>query len=212
MKTKAVIFTCVKHLEAAKIAAEVASRNLDVVLAFDSSEKGASVPDGSIWTNFPRGGNLNGFDAARGVATTMLSLCDSGHVIKIDSDTIIKDASMFLDFDIAGFPQPHYAPALYGCCYSVSRRALEHAIACIDKAVNRGIKVFPEDTIITGYAQTLHKDDFKENIVPLKYLGAWHPEKAPKIKSRIGNFGIYRLNGNWCHEQSIAAMREYANS
>jgi hypothetical protein len=104
------------------------------------------------------------------------------------------------------------SPCLLGCCYSISSRALIHAIACIEKAKEIGIKSYPEDSVITGYAQTLNKDDFKSNVMSIRRLGVWHPKEAPEIRSRIANFGIYRIAGNWCHDESLAAMRRYVNS
>lgn len=212
MRTKAVIFSCLKHIEAASIAANAAARYFDVVIAMDGNERVDIPHPNVIKTDFRRNGNLNGIDACRGVANTLLAHCDSGHVIKIDSDTIVKDPSLFEGYDIAGFVQPKYPPSLLGCCYAVSRRTLEHSIACIDRAAQLGVTDFPEDTVITGYGQTLAKDDFRANILPLKMLGVWHPTKAPIIVSKTANFGIYRINGNWCHQQSIEAMMAYSNS
>lgn len=212
MKTKAIIFTCNKHIEAAKIAAEAASKYFDVILAMDGNEQVGELGQNCIKTNFARNGNLNGMSASLGVAQTLLAHCDSGYVVKLDSDMVIKDDSQLVGNDIAGFPQPRNPPTLLGCCYHISRRALEHAIACLSKAEALGVQVFPEDTIITGYAQTLHVSDFKQNIMPLNTLGVWHPVRAPVMRGKIANFGINRIAGNWCHEQSLAAMRQYANS
>lgn len=212
MRTKAVIFTCSQHVRAAEIAAEAASRHFDVVFAVDKNDIGFKSERPIIWTAFKRNGNLNGLDATRGVANTLLSVMDNGYAVKIDSDTIVKDATPLLGYDIAGFAQPKYPPTLLGCCYAISKRAIEHSIACIDKAINVGITNFPEDTIITGYAQTLNKDDFKAHTIPLKNLGVWHPEHAPKMKSSIANFGIYRIGQNWCHALSLEAMNQYLNS
>lgn len=212
MKAKAVIFTCMKHLGAANIAAEAASRHFDVTLALDKSEYCSCVSGKVIWTEFQRKGNLNGYDASIGVAKTLLAHSDSGYVVKIDSDTIVKDAEPLFGYDISGFPQVHYPPSLLGCCYSISTRALEHSIKCIEKSVELGIKSYPEDVVITGYAQTLNKDDFTSNIMSIKRLGVWHPIQAPLIRSKIANFGIHRIAGNWCHDESLAAMRTYLNS
>lgn len=212
MRTKAVIFTCERHASAAEIAAEAASAHFDVLFAVDEGERNFITNRPVIWTSFRRNGNLNGIDAARGVANVLMSVMDNGYAVKIDSDTVIKDSSRLIGYDIAGFAQPKYPPTLLGCCYSISRRALEHSIACIDKAMDIGIVNFPEDTIITGYAQTLHRDDFNGNTIPVRHLGVWHPVQAPNIKCRIANFGMYRINGNWCHEQAVLAMREYLNS
>lgn len=212
MRTKAVIFSCLKHIKAARIAAEAASRHFDVVLAMDGNEDNSAVEGQFIETKFQRNGNLNGFDACKGIAETLLAHSDSGYVVKIDSDTIVKDATVLIGYDLAGFPQPKYPPTLLGCCYHISERALRHSIACLNRARDIGITAYPEDTIITGYAQTLREPNFKENIIPLNRLGVWHPTHAPEIRSRIANFGIYRTDGNWCHDSSLAAMTHYLNS
>jgi hypothetical protein len=142
----------------------------------------------------------------------MLSLATNGFVAKIDSDTIVKDVTGFDGFDIAGFVMPKHPPCLLGCFYVISSRALEHASACCSQALKNGVKVFPEDRIITGYAQTLSVGNFKSNIHSVKKLGVWHPTDAPTMKCKVANFGTYRIKDNWVHEKSLAAMRKFANS
>jgi hypothetical protein len=213
MKTKAVIFTCSAHIEAAKIAAEAASRFYDIVVAIDEKDDIGPVN----WaehetTGFERGGNLNGYECAKGVAEVLLRHAKNGFVVKIDSDTVVKTSDGFVGYDIAGYVQPLRPPALLGCYYSISERALVHALACIKRCPYFGIKRYPEDATITSFAQTLAKDNFKSNIFPIKRLGVWNPSMAPNLKSKVGNFGTFSKKGNWCHEESLAAMRKFANS
>jgi len=212
MRTKAVIFSCLKHIRAARIAAEAASRFFDVIIAIDGNEDEAEMSECFIKTKFPRGGNLNGIGACKGIAETLLAHSQNGYVVKLDSDTVIKESACFDGYDIAGFTHPYRPPSVLGACYGISARSLEHVIKRVDMAKDFGVTSFPEDAIITSYAQTLAKDDFKSNIMPLSKLGVWHPKIAPVLKHRIANFGIYRIKGDWCHDESLAAMSHYLNS
>lgn len=207
-----VIFTCGKHLEAAEIAAQAASRFSKVHFIIDRSEKGLSSTCPIIWSDWNRGGNLNGYDAVMGVANAMLSVSDSGYVMKIDSDTLVNDPYLFTSYDIAGFPQSKRPPALLGCCYMISKRALMHAITCIEDSPRIGILEFAEDACITGYARTMTGVScFNANIIPLRRLGVWCPVAAPLISQNApaANFGNVRINGEWHHKDAISAMKQH---
>ena len=209
---KAVIFTCHKHAEAARMAAQAASRHMEVVLAVDQSESHLFDGENVVYTAFPRGGNLNGPEACLGVANLLLDYATDGYVVKIDSDTILNDPSGLVGYDIAGFPRPFYPPTLLGCAYGISRQALEHVIPCIYNAVSSGYMRFPEDGVITGFAQTLRNPSFRSNILNLKDIGLWHPSKNPRPQGAVINFGNFRNNIDWCTDASLSAMREYLNS
>lgn len=214
MRHKSAIFTCARHLEAAEIAAQAASLFSDVYLVIDKSESGMTSAFPVIWSDWERFGNLNGYDACIGVSETLLGLSDSGLVMKIDSDTIVGSPSQFLSHDIAGFPQVLHPPNLLGCCYSISRRALQHAIGRIRKASDIGITKFAEDVVITGYAQTMTDAPcFSVNTIPIRRLGVWCPTLAPIINQSApaANFGNVRPHGEWHHKEAVDAMRLHLN-
>ena len=207
----AVMFTCSRHEKAALIAAEAASAYYNVILAFDKDDVVFESPYRSVSTGFSRNGNLNGFEAARGIADTLLANMEGDAILKFDSDTVIKDNSFFYGYDAAGFAHPFVPTAMLGCCYHLSRQALEFSIEKLKKLEYMGIRVQGEDVLITSYASSMRAEGFKLNLLSNKHIGVWHPTLSPVLTCKIGNFGNYRIDANWHHESALLAMKQYAD-
>lgn len=211
MRNAAVIFTCPKHLEAAKIAAQAAERWFDVWLAFDGKDGITSVAGQRVLvTTFARGGNLTSYEAPLGVLRVLDSVCpEGGRVVKIDSDTVIRDPSFLMQGDVCGFQHMAIPMAAYGCCYALSKAAVKAAIDEITTTEHRGCKCPIEDIVVTSCARSA--PNCVANILPSARLAVWHDTLAPAPFGVVANFGNNRVNGDWCHPYVLEQMRKFAS-
>jgi hypothetical protein len=207
-KTNAVIFTCSKHVEAARIAAKSASRFFNVVLAFDQKDEIPDVDYKVVKTTFNRNGNLNGFDCALGIAGVLMDHMDGDWVVKLDSDMVIHSTDAVSGCDVGGYVHPICPTALVGCYYGVSSAPLAYAIECIKKCKDWGVRNQAEDVLVTGFAC-----EHKQSVVKRtssKKMAVWHPTIAPNPKVAVANFGNHRVNGEWHRPEALRAMLEYS--
>ena len=104
-----------------------------------------------ISTTFNRNGNLNGTDCAIGIVRSMIQsmiLTRSKIALKIDSDTLILDASPFLEMSTGVCSLEHNRRDAFGCCYSLTMNdAIEVFMHLSD---GEKIADAPEDLTIWG--------------------------------------------------------------
>jgi len=104
-----------------------------------------------ILTTFERNGNLNGTKCAVGIVRSMIHamiLCRSTIAIKLDSDTLIIDASPFLAMSTGVCSLEIDRRDAFGCCYSLTMAdAVEVYIHLSDGEVSADV---PEDLAIWG--------------------------------------------------------------
>lgn len=163
MTLPAVIFTyagdapalpwCVRGVQAAgliPVVAEDAAAPLPPITRGWLARGGVRV----VSTRFPRRGNLNGTDCAAGICRTLAAAAawaGAGHVIKLDTDTIIVRPAAWLaspEADMIALVDRGGRTGAFGCCYRLSRRAAIIAAAAL--AVGPFDPAAPED-------QTIHR-------------------------------------------------------
>lgn len=113
-------------------------------------------------TDFPRNGNLNGTECALGIVSCMImamNLSRERIALKIDSDTLILDASPFLteSTGVCATSENRHTP--YGACYSLTMSA---AMAAFVGLQGQSDPTSPEDLTIwrevfrSNTAHTIH--------------------------------------------------------
>lgn len=120
-----------------------------------------------ILTTFDRNGNLNGTECAVGIVRSMIHamiLCRSKLAVKLDSDTIILDASPFLEISTGVCSLEVNRREAFGCCYSLTMAAAVEVYISLSEG--EIVDDVPEDLAIWGAVCELGLPHKMHNFTP----------------------------------------------
>ena len=124
----AIIYTYPDDYLMAGLSARImAAQGIRVIFAIDAKDPFFACEFGQcVATRFPRSGNLNGKEFILGNLRLMREHADGDYVFKVDSDTLLLDATRLLEGrnEVIVGPWVDGMQGMYGGCYAVRAKSL----------------------------------------------------------------------------------------